>query len=92
MGQELIKTIIFSDESKFNLLYLDGKASVWREPGTGLNSSHITPTKKFGGGSVMVWRFFSYNGVGKLKFIDGTMDGPLYCSILADCLFLLLKN
>jgi transposase len=50
-----IETIIFSDESKFNLKYSDGKVSVWREPGTGLKLKNLTPTVKFGGGSKMVW-------------------------------------
>ena len=50
MGIDKIKKIIFSDESKFNLFYSDGKVSVWREPKTGLNHEHITPTVKYGGG------------------------------------------
>jgi hypothetical protein len=49
-----IKSIIFSDESKFNPFYSDGKISVWREPSTGLQLKNLTQTVKFGGGSVMV--------------------------------------
>ena len=41
-------------QSKFNLLYSDGKASVWPKPGSRLEKRHITKMKKFGGGSVMV--------------------------------------
>ena len=84
MEKRQIKKIIFSDESKFNLMYSDGKLSVWREPGKGLNPENITPTKKFGGGSVMVWGCFSYKGVGKFVFIDGIIDGDYYVSILSD--------
>lgn len=32
----------------------------------------------------MVWGCFSYNGVGKLHFIDGIMNAAEYCSILSD--------
>jgi len=81
-----VKSIVFSDESKFNLLYSDGKTSVWREPGSRLEKRHITETKKFGGGSVMVWACFSYYGPGKIYFIDGIMDAPRYVSILSSCL------
>jgi hypothetical protein len=84
IGQEAIKTIIFSDESKFNLFYSDGRVKVWREPGSCLQPGCFQPTVKHGGGSVMVWACFSYYGVGRLVFIDGTMDATKYVSILAD--------
>ncbi|KAF9761922.1 Transposable element Tc1 transposase [Nosema granulosis] len=65
------KVNIFSDESKFNLLYSDGKVSVWRKPETGLALKNLSPTIKHGSGSIMVWGCFSYKGVGKLVFIEG---------------------
>lgn len=84
LEKDELKTIIFSDESKFNLKYSDGKSSVWRPPSTGLQMKHITPTVKFGGGSVMVWGCFSYYGVGKLVFIEGNMDAVAYVNILSE--------
>lgn len=84
MSMEEIKTVIFSDESKFNLFYTSGKCSVWRKPKTRLALRNITPTVKYGGGSVMVWGCFSYYGVGRLLFIDGKMDAGMYCNILAN--------
>jgi hypothetical protein len=48
LEKDELKTIIFSDESKFNLKYSDGKSSVCRPPSTGLQMKHITPTVKFG--------------------------------------------
>lgn len=83
MSEEDVKSVIFSDESKFNLFYSDGKVSVWREPGTGLETQHLNKTVKYGGGSVMVWGCFSYHGVGKLVFIDGIMEDPRYVDILS---------
>lgn len=82
MHEEDIKTIIFSDESKFNLFYSDGKVSVWREPGKGLELKNLLPTVKHGGGSIMVWGCFSYYGMGRLVVIDGKMDAVKYINIL----------
>ncbi|KAG0418638.1 Transposable element Tcb1 transposase [Dictyocoela roeselum] len=84
MENEEIKRIIFSDESKFNLFYSDGKVSVWREKGTGLFEKNLSPTVKHGGGSIMVWGCFSYYGVGKLVLIEGKMDSRKYVNILAE--------
>ncbi|KAI4293438.1 hypothetical protein PAPHI01_2712 [Pancytospora philotis] len=61
-----LQSIVFSDESRFNLLQSDGKVSVWRGPCSRYEKKHIVETKKFCGGSVMVWACFSYGGVGKL--------------------------
>lgn len=83
MSDEEIQKVIFTDESKFNLFYLDGKCSVWREPSTGLKPENLNKTVKHGGGSVMVWGCFSYQGVGKLHIIDGIMDAAAYVNILA---------
>ena len=87
MPLEKIKSIIWSDESKFNLFYSDGKCSVWREPGKGLEKQNLQPTIKHGGLSVMVWACFSYHGKGKLVFIEDIMDAVKYCSILSDNLY-----
>jgi hypothetical protein len=87
MGTEKTKTIIFSDEPKFNFIYPDSKPYVWREPRTGLKPEYLDHTVKYGGKSVMVWGYFSYHRVERLVFIGGTMDSPHYVSILADHLF-----
>jgi hypothetical protein len=81
-----IKKIIFSDESKFELCNSNKKDSVWRAPATGLQMKNLTPTFKFGGGSVMAWGCFSYEGVGNLIFIDGIMDSYTYVEILSNYL------
>lgn len=82
LSDEEIKSIIFSDESKFNLFYSDGKVSVWRKAGEGLKPKNLIPTFKYGGGSIMVWGCFSYQGIGKLAFIEGKMNAISYVDIL----------
>lgn len=79
---EFWKTVIFSDESKFNLFGSEGKRFVWRKPHTELNQKNIIPTVKHGGGHVMVWGCMSYHGVGNLVFIDGNMNADVYIDVL----------
>ena len=43
MREDKLRSIIFSDKSKFNLFTSDGKCSVWREPGTGLKNKNLSP-------------------------------------------------
>ena len=54
MSKDETDSIIFSDESKFNLVYNDGKSFVWRERGQALNPKYLSATLKHGGGSIMV--------------------------------------
>ena len=83
MTENEIKSIVFSDESKFNLKYSDSKVHVWKKPQEGLNIKNVAQTVKFGGGSIMVWGCFSYNGVEKFHFIEETMDAAYYCNLLS---------
>lgn len=76
------RTVIFSDESKFNLFGNDGKMKVWRKPNTSLEAKNINVTVKHGGGNVMVWGCFAASGVGSLEFIEGTMTAKDYIEVL----------
>ena len=87
MPEKISKTIIFSDESKFNLFYSDGQQYVWRNKNSGLQNKNLSKTIKGGGGSVMVWACFSHSGVGNIKIIEETMTGPVYVDILSRNLF-----
>uniref|UniRef100_A0A0A1XH96 Transposable element Tc1 transposase n=1 Tax=Zeugodacus cucurbitae TaxID=28588 RepID=A0A0A1XH96_ZEUCU len=77
-------TVIFADESKFNLFGSDGMAYVWRKPNTELQRCNIRPTVKHGGGSVMVWVCMSAAGVGNLVFIESILDKTLNLNILKE--------
>ncbi|GFV16091.1 transposable element Tc1 transposase [Trichonephila clavipes] len=46
------KTVVFTDESKFNGFGSDGRVRVWRK-NTTMNPENLTPNVKHGGGSVM---------------------------------------
>ncbi|GFW56349.1 transposable element Tcb1 transposase [Trichonephila clavipes] len=81
-GDEFWNTVIFSDESKFNIFESDGRQYVWRKPNPELEKQQITPTVKDGGGSVLVRGCIAANGVGTLCFIDGIMTARTYIDIL----------
>lgn len=81
---EFWNSIIWSDESKFMLVNNARRKFVWRKKGEAFKSCNLKPTVKYGGGSVMVWGCFSSNGVGKICFIDGKMNGQMYVEILKD--------
>lgn len=78
------KKIMFTDESKFNLYQSDGKVKVWRKRGEGYKGKNLMRTVKFGGGSVMVWGCFNYNGVGSIKIIENKLNALGYIEILRD--------
>ncbi|KAI5152862.1 hypothetical protein ENBRE01_3073 [Enteropsectra breve] len=50
-----IKTLIFCEESIFDLYNGDGKVKVWRLPSTRYNSENIVITVKYDGGTVIFW-------------------------------------
>ena len=58
--------VIWSDESKFNLLISDGKEYYWTNRPEELTEEGIAPTLKFGGGGIMIWSCLTWQGV---KFV-----------------------
>ncbi|GFS80261.1 transposable element Tcb1 transposase [Trichonephila clavipes] len=82
LSDEFGNTVIFSNETKFNIFGSDGRQYVWRKPNTELEKQHLTPTMKHGGGSVLVLGCMTANGFGKPCFIDGIMTARTYIDIL----------
>lgn len=76
------KSIIWSDESKFELKNPKKRQLVWCTQKDRLRPKFVQQTVKHGGGSIMVWGCFSFSGVGNLVKINGKMTGAHYVSIL----------
>lgn len=76
------KHVIWSDEAPFMIVNSDGKEYVWEKPSQVINESSVKPTKKFGGGKVMMWGCITWEGVGFSCKIDETLDAELYAEIL----------
>ena len=81
------ESVIWCDESKFNLFGSDGKVMVWRTLREEFDPKYTVPTVKHGGGSVIVWGCFTRRGVGKLYVLDRIMDRFYYRDILEQNLF-----
>ncbi|CAF3709059.1 unnamed protein product [Rotaria sp. Silwood1] len=79
---EFWNSILWSDESKFNLFGSDGRQIVWRQPHEAMKRECLQPTVKYGGGSVMVWGCMSASGVGNLVLVEGIMYKEQYEKIL----------
>ena len=67
--------ILWSDETKMELFGLNAKCYVWRKPG-------FIPMMKHGGGSIMMWGYFSEAGTGGLVRIKAKMNKAKYREIL----------
>jgi transposase len=57
------KRVWWSDETKINRFGSDGNEMVWGEKGMGLNERCVKETRKFGGGSIIVWGCMSWEGL-----------------------------
>lgn len=78
------RNILWSDESKINMVGNDGKVWVRRPKNAEMNPRYTTKTFKHGGGNIMIWGCFSWYGVGPLFWIRENMDRYLYLRILED--------
>lgn len=77
------RSIIWSDESRFEVAFNESSTTVIRMPNEALESSCINRKVKFAP-SVMVWGCMSAQGVGRLHVINGTMNAEKYKNVLAD--------
>jgi hypothetical protein len=74
--------VIWSDETKINLMGSDGRRYCWKTPGEGLSRRTIQTTLKHGGGSTMIWGCMTMKGVGRMCVIEGIMNAEKYVRIL----------
>jgi len=64
------------------LFYNDGASRVCRKPLSALEIKNIIPTIKLRKMALMVWGCISSRGVGKLAFIENTINAVQYLEIL----------
>lgn len=83
-GVKKWQNILWSDETKINLFGNDCERNVRRPKGQEFNPRYTKKTIKHGGGNVMVWGCFSWNGVGPIHLINDTMTKERYRDILEE--------
>ncbi|GBN77235.1 Transposable element Tcb1 transposase [Araneus ventricosus] len=80
--KEFWESVIFVDESKFNVFGSNGKQKVWRRLNTELKLRNLRATVKHGVGSHFVWGCMSSFGTGNLELIDSKVNNYGYLDIL----------
>ena len=74
------ENIVWSDEKKFNLDGPDGFQYYWHDL---RKEEQMFSKRAQGGGSVMVWGTFSWNGKTNLAIVEGRMKVPDYKNMLS---------
>ncbi|CAJ0967625.1 unnamed protein product [Ranitomeya imitator] len=81
--EEFWENVLWSDETKLELLGRNTTCRVWRKKNTELHPSNTIPTVKHGGGNLMLWGCFSAKGPGRLIRVHERMNGAMYREILS---------
>jgi DDE superfamily endonuclease len=81
--QNFWNSILWSDESKFNIFGSDGRIRCWRKKNEALKMKNLNPTVKHNGGSVLIWGCLSSKGTGRHEFVEGIMNQYYYQGILS---------
>ena len=74
------QTVMFSDESCFNLYHRDGRMRIWRKRGECFADNCIILHDRFGGGSVHVWGDISFHHRTPLHVFRGLVNAQTYIS------------
>ena len=78
------KSVIFSDETYFELKPQRKRTLVYRKQETALNKKNIVETNKFGGRKLMFWGCISWHGTGNLVLCENKLNSGLYINLLAN--------
>jgi len=71
--------VVFTDESKLNLDWADGRIRVWRRRGERFDPANVIECDNYGGGSVMIWGGISHQGKTELLTVQNRLNAARYC-------------
>ncbi len=77
------RTVLFSDEKKFNLDGPDGNQYYWHDL---RKDSQYFSKRVSGGGSVMVWAAFGFDGKSEIVLLNGRQNSADYIQVLTEYL------
>ena len=77
------QNVIFSDESKINLMGADGGAIVRRRKGEQFRNECVLPTERHSP-YVMVWGAITANGVGAILLLEASVNAASYKDIITN--------
>uniref|UniRef100_A0AAR2KM81 Transposase Tc1-like domain-containing protein n=1 Tax=Pygocentrus nattereri TaxID=42514 RepID=A0AAR2KM81_PYGNA len=67
--QHYWQNILWTDETKIELIGRNTQRYVWRKKGTAHQHQNLIPTVKYGGGGIIFWGCFASSGPGRIAVI-----------------------
>ena len=77
------KNVVWSNKTKINFFGLDGKQFCWIKNAS-FNSKLVRLMVKLSSGSIMIWGCMTWEGVGGMCLVLGSMNSDQYIDILND--------
>ena len=73
--------VLFTDESRFNVQFADGRLRVWRRTRESMNENNIVERDRYGGGSVMIsgGMLVCQSGTTGLVTVNGRLNARRSC-------------
>ena len=81
---------MWSDESNFEVINRKSNIAVKRMAHEKFYARYIRPTVHSGGGSIGIWSFFNYKGVGVCQTYTGRINSRIYVEVLENNLIPLI--
>ncbi|CEP19521.1 hypothetical protein [Parasitella parasitica] len=78
------RSVIWSEESKFNVNGSHGRIRVIRKEGERFSPDHVHKTMKFVNGFIMIWGCFWAGGLGPIVTMKGSVDQDVYVDCLSN--------
>ncbi|GBN83292.1 Transposable element Tcb2 transposase [Araneus ventricosus] len=78
------KRVAWSDESRFQLLHVDGRLRIWRQAHEAVDPAYKVGTVQGHGGSIMVWGVSSWQFLGSLVLVPTSLNAIRYVELLGD--------
>ena len=84
--------MLFTDETKVNLVSSDGKSYIRHFKQENFNSQFIKGQLQAGGGSILMWGAFCHDGIGPIMQIQNTFNSEKYIELLEEIVEPIVKE